>query len=153
MNPTAKTSSNNQGFTIVELVIACALFPMIVIGIANAYNAVRLAYMNARQLNQIYAVLSACPELDRALDYNSLTSTANCYPNNSFQAENGSTTTITYTPTLTITNTSSLSVLDPLHDVPDSKIVEVNVSMLKPFQNTPPIKLKILVTRNGIGQL
>ena len=57
----------DTGFTILELLLACFIFPIIVFGIANGFDAVRKSYTTARELNEIYAVLSACPEIDRAL--------------------------------------------------------------------------------------
>ncbi len=139
------------GFTSIEIILACVIFPLIVVGISNAFDSVRRSYTVAKQLNEIYAVLSACPEIDRALDYDSLTGTTNCYPNNTFQAEGGNGNTITYTPTVGVTNTSSLSNSDPLQQIPDSKVVDVSVSA--PKSNAPPFEVRMLVTRNGIGQL
>ncbi len=142
---------NSNGFTIVEIAIACVIFPIIVIGISNAFMSIRKDYTTAKELNEMYAVLSACPEIDRALEYNSLTSGTNCYPNNSFKAEGASGATITYTPTLAVTDTSSLANSDPLKTIPDSKIIDISV----PYLHSPaaPLKLRILITRNGIGQL
>lgn len=141
----------SEGFSLVEMVLACAIFPIIVFGLMSAYDSVRKSYTVARQLNEMYAVLSACPEIDRALEFNSLTSTTNCFPNNSFAAEAGGSGTITYTPTLTVTNTSNLSPGDPLQPIPDSKVINITV----PFPNSSaqPLQLRMLVTRNGIGQL
>ena len=102
------SSKNNvqSGFTIVELVIGLAIFPIIVIGIANAYEVLTNSYSVARQLNEIYAVISACPEVDRALEFDSVTSAVNCYPNNSFVAEGGGVArTVTYAPSLTVNPT------------------------------------------------
>src|SRR6476620_3478918 len=79
---------DKQGeFTDVALMVAAVIFPIIVIGLASSFNAMKKSYLAARQLNEIYAVLSACPEVDRALEYTSLSSTANCYPNNTFYVE------------------------------------------------------------------
>ena len=122
---------NSDGFTLVEIVLACVIFPIIVIGIANAYDTVRLTYSKARQLNEAYAVLSACPEIDRALEYDSVSNATNCYPNNSFQSENGSTNIINYAPSLTVTPTSSLPNTDPLQTVYDSKAIDIQVSFPK----------------------
>jgi hypothetical protein len=97
-------------------------------------------------------VLSACPELDRALEFNSLSSTNNCYPNNSFPAENGGNATISYTPTLSVTNTSSLAASDPLSTIPDSKVVSISVRFPAPNSSRPAVQLRMLITRNGIGQ-
>ena len=148
-----KRNLDSRGFTIVELILATVIFPIIVIGIMTSYNAVRHAYMNAREYNEIYAVLSACPELDRALDYSVLSGTTNCYPNNSFTAEDAGNTIITYTPQLSVTDTSSLPNTDPLQGIPDSKVVQVSVNFLRPFSAAPPVQLRMLITRNGLGQL
>lgn len=143
---------NNQGFTIVELLIACVVLPLVVISASGAYNSIRHSYTIARQLNEMYAVLSACPELDRAHEFGSLSSSTNCYPNNSFPAEDGSPGTITYTPTLSVSDTSSLAASDPLQAIPDSKIVSISVNYPAPNASRPPIQLRMLITRNGIGQ-
>lgn len=140
-----------SGFTIVELVLACVIFPIIVFGIVNAYNAVASIYKTSKQFNEMYAVLSACPEIDRALEYSTLSGTTNCFPNNTFQAEGGSGITITYSPTVTVSDTSSLSAGDPLRTVPDSKVIKISVPFLN--SNDPPLQLRMLITRNGIGQL
>lgn len=142
--------NRESGFTIVEMVLACVIFPIIVIGLSNGYDAIRRSYTISKQLNEMYAVLSACPEVDRALEYDSLTSSTNCFPNNTFQAEGGTGGTITYTPTLTVTDTASLAVGDPLRTVPDSKVINISVA----FQNQPTnqLQLRMLITRGGIGQ-
>lgn len=140
------------GFTAVELMVAAVILGIIVIGLVNAYTSIRRSYIVARQLNEAYTVLSACPEVDRALEFDSLSSTNNCYPNNTFPAENGGAGTITYAPTLSVTNTSSLPSSDPLQSIPDSKVVSISVGLPAPDQNTPPLQLRMLITRNGIGQ-
>jgi len=143
----------SAGFSAVELLLAAVIFPVIVIGIADSFNSLRKSYATARQLNEIYAVLSACPEIDRALEYSSLSSTTNCYPNNIFDVENSAgTQTIVYSPSLTVTDTASLASTDPLKSVPDSKVININVGFPEPT-NAPDLQLKILITRNGIGQL
>lgn len=139
-----------SGFTIVEIVLACFIFPIIVYSLSQAYSAVRNSYSLSRQLNEMYAVLSACPEIDRALVYDSLSSSTNCFPNNTFKVEGGSTRVISYNPTLTVTNTSSLANTDPLQSVPDSKVVDISVGYL--HSSAPPLELRMLITRNGIGQ-
>ena len=141
----------HKGFTLVEVVLACAIFPLIVVGLSNGYDAIRRSYTVSKQLNEIYAVLSACPEIDRALEYDSITSSSNCYPNNSFLAEGGSGNVITYSPTLTVTNTPSLPSGDALRVVPDSKVIDISVGFQQ--SSAPTQKLRILITRNGIGQL
>lgn len=140
-----------DGFTIVELMVCAVIFPLLVIGLANAFTSLRQSYGKARQLNEMYAVLSACPEIDRALEFSTLTSSNNCYPNNTFQAENGSSTVITYAPTLTVTDTTALPSSDPLRTIHDSKVINIKV--------TPPdgvasneLEYRLLITRNGIGQ-
>ncbi len=139
-----------KGFTSVELLLAIAIFGFIVIGIANAFDSVRRSYTLAKQLNEIYAVLSACPEIDRALVYDDITSSANCYPNNTFAAEGGSSTTFTYAPNLTVTPTASLPGSDPLNTIPDSKVIDISVAYQK--SSSPPLELRLLITRNGIAQ-
>lgn len=141
---------NQQGFTIVEIVTACVVFPMIVASIYTAFRAVSADYAQAKQFNEMYAVLSACPEIDRALDYDIVTGTNNCYPNNTFYGEGGGSAVYTYTPTLTVTPTSSLSASDPLQVVPDSKVIDITVNHLN--SSAPPLELRMLITRNGIGQ-
>ncbi len=135
-----------------EIVIACIVLPLVVAGVVNSFNAVRHSYSVSRQLNEMYTVLSACPELDRALEFNSLSNTNNCYPNNTFSAENGGTATITYAPSLTVTSTSDLSSSDPLKSIPDSKVVSISVGFPAPNSSRPPVQLRMLITRNGIGQ-
>ena len=142
----------DSGFSIVEIVIACIVLPLVVAGVVNSFNAVRHSYSVSKQLNEMYTVLSACPELDRALEFNSLSNTNNCYPNNTFLAENGGTATITYAPSLTVTNTSDLSSSDPLKSIPDSKVVSISVGFPAPNSSRPPVQLRMLITRNGIGQ-
>jgi|GEM_PF-774708 len=149
-----KLAPNSDGFTIVELILACVIFPIIVIGVASVYNSVRISYTTARQMNEMYAVLSACPELDRALEFNSLSSGTSCYPNNTFQVEDTTVSkTVFYTPTLTVTDTSALLGSDPLRTIPDSKVVDIQVGFPPPNTSVSPLKLRILITRNGIGQL
>lgn len=142
--------SDQQGFTIVEIVTACVVFPMIVVSIYTAFRAVSSDYAQAKQFNEMYAVLSACPEIDRALDYDIVTGTNNCYPNNTFYGEGGGSAVYTYTPTLTVTPTSSLSASDPLQVIPDSKVIDIKVNHLN--SSAPPLELRMLITRNGIGQ-
>ena len=123
-----------------------------VIGLFQASDVVRKQYMISRQYNEIYTVLSACPEIDRSLEFTSISGSTNCFPNNTFSVEGGQGGTITYTPTLTVQDTTALSVGDPLKDIPDSKVIDISVS----FPNTPnvqPLEIKMMVTRNGIGQL
>jgi prepilin-type N-terminal cleavage/methylation domain-containing protein len=148
---TIQLNQSEKGFTLVEVVIACVIFPMIVIFIANAFNALTRSYVVSKQLNEMYAVLSACPEIDRALQYDSISNTTNCYPNNTFKAEGNSGKIITYEPTLTVTNTSNLPINDNLRNIPDSKVV--NISTGYQNSNAPELELRMLITRNGIGQL
>lgn len=135
----------------VEIITACIVFPIIVVSVYNAFRAVSLDYSRARQFSDMYAVLSACPEIDRALDYDIVTGTNNCYPNNTFYGENGGTAQYNYTPTLTVTQTSLLPNTDPLQAVPDSKVIDINVNRIG--SSAPALELRMLITRNGIGQL
>jgi len=146
-----RLKDNQKGFTIVEIATACVVFPMIVASTYTAFRALNTDYARARQYNDIYAVLSACPEIDRALDYDIVTGANNCYPNNTFYGENGGSAIYQYTPNLTVTQTSSLPNTDPLQGVPDSKVIDINVS--RPNSNATSLELRMLITRNGIGQL
>lgn len=146
-----KKRLGQAGFSSVELLLASVIFPIIVVGISNSFDAVRKSYTIAKQMNEMYTVLSACPEIDRALEYNSVSSSTNCSPNNAFLAEGGSGTVITYTPTLSVTETAGLPVSDNLSSVPDSKVIDVSVGY--PKSSAPPLQLRLLITRNGIGQL
>jgi len=140
----------SDGFNLVEVILACAIFPIIVIGLTQGYNAVRSSYTLAKQFNEMYAVLSACPEVDRGLEYDYISSGTNCYPTSSFYAEGGSGNVITYSPVLQVTETPDLPASDPLQEVPDSKVINISVG----YQNSPapPLQLRLLITRNGIGQ-
>lgn len=142
-----------DGFTIVEAILACLVFGILVGTMFNAFVSLRGSYTTSRQLNEIYTVLSACPEVDRALVYDSLSSTTNCYPNNVFPAEDGSSQTITYAPSLTVTSTSALASTDPLYNIPDSKVVSLDVGFPRPNTAAPHLQLRMLITRNGVGQL
>ncbi len=145
-------NKQQQGFSIVELLIAIVIFPLLMIGTVSGYNSARRVYQVTRQMNEMYIVLSSCPELDRGLEFNSLSSSTNCYPNNTFSAENGGTATLSYYPVLTVTNTSSLPAADPLQAIPDSKIVEEYVNWPAPNGALAPLRVRMLITRNGIGQ-
>lgn len=146
-----RAPKNQKGFTMIEIVTACVIFPIIVVSVYNAFRTISTEYTHARQFNEMYAVLSACPEIDRALDYDIVTGTNNCYPNNTFYGENGGSAVYTYTPVLIVTPTGSLPNGDPLQAVPDSKIIDINVSRLN--SSAPAMELRMLITRNGIGQL
>jgi prepilin-type N-terminal cleavage/methylation domain-containing protein len=151
MGKIQKLVEDSRGFTAIEVIVACVIFPIIVIGLSNAYDSVRHSYTLAKRFNEMYSVLSACPELDRALEFTSLSASANCYPNNSVDVEGGSGRIITYSPVMTVTDTASLPLSDPLKTVPDSKIINIQVSY--PRSSAPPLELRMLITRNGIGQL
>jgi hypothetical protein len=144
---------SDDGFTIIEAILACLVFSILVGTMFNAFISLRSSYRLARQFNEVYTVLSACPEVDRALEFNSLSSTTNCYPNNVFPAEDGGTGTITYTPALTVTNTSALPSSDTLYNIPDSKVVQINVGLPAPNTSVQHFVLRMLITRNGVGQL
>jgi prepilin-type N-terminal cleavage/methylation domain-containing protein len=148
----SKLRPNDHGFSIIELLVAIVVVPIMIASISIGINAVQKTYALSRQYNEIYTVLSACPELDRALIYTSLSSSTNCYPNDIFSAENGGSGTFTYSPTLSVTPTSSLPGTDPLQSVPDSQVVTVSTKFLPPNTNVPALELRMLITRNGIGQ-
>lgn len=148
-----KVGMGEGGFTIAEIVVAIVVFAIIVGGLTNAYVSLKYSYTLSRQFNEVYTVLSACPEIDRALQYDSISSTSNCYPNNTFPVEDSAGGIITYSPSLTVTATSSLAASDPLQSIPDSKVVAVQVGLPKPNKSVPPLQLRMLITRNGVGQL
>jgi prepilin-type N-terminal cleavage/methylation domain-containing protein len=141
-----------DGFSLVEILVATVIFSIIVIGLYGELNGIRQSYSLARELNEMYTVLSACPEVDRALDFDALSGTSNCYPNNSFPAEDGGPGTISYSPSITVTNTSALSSSDPLYTIPDSKVVDISVGFQPPYTSKPALELRMLITRNGVGQ-
>lgn len=146
-----EVSNKEGGYTIVELLIATVILPLLLIAMTQIFNLIRTQYAYSRQYNEVYAVLSACPELDRALQYESLGGSTNCFPNNVFTAEGLSGSSITYTPTLSVTDTTALGVSDPLRTIPDSKVVDLSLNISQ-NNNTIPMKLRLLITRNGIGQ-
>jgi|AntRauTorckE6833_2_1112554.scaffolds.fasta_scaffold00046_40 prepilin-type N-terminal cleavage/methylation domain-containing protein len=141
---------DQSGFSIMEIIVASVIFPIIVFGLYNATQAVNRSYSIARQYNEIYAVLSACPELDRALEFNSITEDNNCFPNNVFEVEGGSSGTITYEPNVAIQQTEELGATEELSDIDDAKIISINVAI--PNTSAPPVELRLLVARNGLGQ-
>lgn len=146
-----KYSISRGGFTVVEVLMATVIFAILTVGLVSAYSAVNRSYNASKRLNEIYAVLSACPEIDRALEFTALTSGTNCYPNNVFKAEGGATQAVTYTPSLTVTNTASLDISDPLVSVPDSKVIEVDTGYAL-GEGSGIYKLRLLITRNGVAQ-
>lgn len=144
--------SRERGYTVVEFMVAAVVFGILVTGLFNAYRSMLRSYTLARQMNEIYTVLSACPEIDRALEFTSLTSTTNCAPNNEFMVEDAPGGVISYSPTLTVTDSSALDGSDPLNAYADSKVVDVSVG-LPQSPTVPAMELRLLITRNGIGQL
>jgi prepilin-type N-terminal cleavage/methylation domain-containing protein len=142
--------NNQKGFTIVEVVITIVVLPIIVVAITNAFMSLGHSYQITRQLNEMYAVLSACPEIDRALQYDVVTSATNCYPNNTFSSENGGTTSFNYTPQLNVSTAVSLPNTDPLYNIQDSKVIDVNVGFID--SSGKPLKMRLLISRNGISQ-
>lgn len=146
-----KIHGSQTGFTLIEIMIACVIFPIIVVGMSNGLDAIRKSYTTAKQLNEIYAVLSACPELDRALDYAYVTDANDCSPNDTFIVEGGGTATYSYAPILSVTGSDALDASDPWYNATDSKTVEISVGFIN--SPAPPLELRMLITRNGIGQL
>jgi hypothetical protein len=141
-----------EGFTAVVIMVGLVFFGILVAGLTSAYTSIKSSYTTARQLSEMYTVLIACPEVDRALEYNSLSGATNCYPNNVFQVENTTNAqSITYSPSLTVTDTSALAASDPLQTVPDSKVVNISLAFPPPTK-AQPLQLRLLITRNGIGQ-
>lgn len=137
-----------SGFSIVEIIIGMVLLGIVISGVALGFDWIIKDYGRSRQLNEIYAALSGCPEIDRAMQYESIVST-NCSPNDTFDAEtaNGN-NNITYTTSSTPVLTSALSPSDPAYNIPDSKVVDVTVTP----RAGNPWKIRLLISRNGIGQ-
>ncbi len=145
-------NKDQKGFTIAEIVVATIVLPLLIISVSQLFNLIRTQYGYARQYNEVYGVLSACPELDRALQYDILSGATNCFPNNVFSSEGGYANTIKYSPTLTVTDTTNLPGSDALQAVPDSKVVDLSTN-IQQNSSTVPMKIRLLITRNGIGQL
>jgi prepilin-type N-terminal cleavage/methylation domain-containing protein len=138
----------NAGFSIVEIIIAIALLGIVFIGVATAFDWLFKDYARSRELNEIYAALSGCPEIDRAMQYESIIST-NCSPNDTFDAETaGGNNDITYVTSSAPVLTSALATTDPAYNIPDSKVVDVTVTQ----KNARQWKIRLLISRNGIGQ-
>ena len=149
-----KTFRNENGFSAVEFMVAAVVFGMLASSIITAFISLRNTYEKARELNEMYTVLSACPEIDRALEYNSLNDAVNCSPNNAFAREDGYLGTRVYSPILDVALTTDPVIVganDPLKNIPDSKIVDVKVGFVK-NQTSRPMELRMLITRNGVGQ-
>lgn len=138
----------NAGFSIVEIIIAIALLGIVFIGVATAFDWLFKDYARSRELNEIYAALSGCPEIDRAMQFESIIST-NCSPNDTFDAETaGGNNNITYVTSSAPVLTSALATTDPAYNIPDSKVVDVTVTQ----KNARQWKIRLLISRNGIGQ-
>jgi prepilin-type N-terminal cleavage/methylation domain-containing protein len=146
-----KIRRKDKGFTVAEVLISIIVFALMATAMAQAFTAVDNVYARTRQLYEIYTVLSACPEIDRALQYEQVTGSVQCFPNNTFAVEGGGSGTIVYNPSLTVTQTSDLPGTDALRNVPNAKVVEVKVNYLNPVSS--PWDIRLLISRNGIGQL
>ncbi len=145
--------ARQHGFSVVEILIVTVIISTLFIGISQAFQNVARTYTLTRQLNEMYAVLSSCPEVDRALDYTAIVGATNCFPNNVFRGEGPGGATITYLPTLAVLSTTApttLPVSDPLYGTYDSKVIDVSVG--RPGSNDLPWRIRLLVTRNGIAQ-
>ncbi len=143
-----KKSDPQSGFTIVEILIGIILLSLIVSGAALAFDGLNRGYAKTRELSEVYAALSGCPEIDRALQFDAITQT-NCSPNDTFNSETATgNNDITYTTSSLPQLTSALPSGDPVKDIPDSKVVDVTVNT----KNAKQWKLRLLITRNGIGQ-
>lgn len=141
-------NTNQNGFSIVEIIIGIVLIGMIIGGVANAFDWLFKDYARSRELNEIYAALSGCPEIDRAMQYESIIST-NCSPNDTFDAETATgNNDITYVTSSAPVLTSALAPSDPAYGIPDSKVVDVTVTP----KSGDPWKIRLLISRNGIGQ-
>lgn len=141
-------NTNQSGFSIVEIIIGIVLLGIMIGGVATAFDWLFKDYARSRELNEIYAALSGCPEIDRAMQYESIVST-NCSPNDTFDAETASgNNDITYVTSSAPILTSALAPSDPAYGIPDSKVVDVTVTP----KNGDQWKIRLLISRNGIGQ-
>lgn len=141
-------NTNQSGFSIVEIIIGIVLLGIMIGGVATAFDWLFKDYARSRELNEIYAALSGCPEIDRAMQYESIVST-NCSPNDTFDAETASgNNDITYVTSSAPILTSALAPSDPAYGIPDSKVVDVTVTPKSGDQ----WKIRLLISRNGIGQ-
>lgn len=140
--------TEQAGFSIVEIIIGIVLMGIIIVGVATAFDWLFKDYARSRELNEIYAALSGCPEIDRAMQYESIIST-NCSPNDTFDSETAAgNNNIAYTTSSTPILTSALATSDPAYNIPDSKVVDVIVTP----KTGQPWKIRLLISRNGIGQ-
>ena len=140
--------TQQSGFSIVEIIVGIALLGMIIGGVALAFDWLIKDYARARELNEIYSALSGCPEIDRAMQYESIIST-NCSPNDTFDAETATgDNDITYVTNSDPVLTSDLPNTDPAYNIPDSKVVDVTVEP----KTGDTWKIRLLISRNGIGQ-
>lgn len=136
------------GFSIVEIIIGIVMLGVIIGGVAVAFDWLFKDYARSRELNEIYAALSGCPEIDRAMQYESIIST-NCSPNDTFDAETADgNNDITYLTSSAPVLTTALATSDPAYGIPDSKVVDVTVTP----KSSDPWKIRLLISRNGIGQ-
>lgn len=140
--------TNQLGFSIVEIIISIVMLGFVIGGVATAFDWLFKDYARSRELNEIYAALSGCPEIDRAMQYESIIST-NCSPNDTFDSETvGGLNDITYVTSSAPVLTSALAPTDPAYGIPDSKVVDVTVTP----KHGSPWKIRLLISRNGIGQ-
>lgn len=140
--------TSETGFSIVEVIVGIVLLGIVIGGIALAFDWLFKDYARSRELNEIYAALSGCPEIDRAMQFESITST-NCSPNDMFDAETATgNNDITYVTSSAPVLTSALATDDPAYNIPDSKVVDVTVTP----KTGKTWKVRLLISRNGIGQ-
>ena len=140
--------TSQAGFSIVEIIIGIVMLGAIIGGVAVAFDWLFKDYARSRELNEIYAALSGCPEIDRAMQYESIVST-NCSPNDTFDAETADgDNDITYLTSSAPVLTTALAASDPAYGIPDSKVVDVTVTP----KSSDPWKIRLLISRNGIGQ-
>lgn len=145
-----KDNTSEQGFSIVEIIVVMILVTILSASVSMAFQNLTQTYAMTRSLNEIYAVLSSCPEIDRALQFESISGATNCFPNNIFVGEGVTAAKIEYTPALSVKTTSTLPVADSLYGIHDSKVVDVAVT--RPGHPNSTWRVRLLVTRNGIGQ-
>lgn len=140
--------NKQSGFTVVEVLVAIVVLGIMITGVALGFQWLIGDYAKSREYNEIYAALSGCPEIDRAMQYESIVST-NCSPNDTFDSETASgNNDIAYNTSSIPQLTSSLNSADPVYNVPNAKVIDVVVTPKKGHV----WKIRLLVSRNGIGQ-
>lgn len=139
---------SEDGFTIAEVVVGIIVFSIVAVACWQTIVIMRRNYAQTRQMNDVAAAMLTFPELNRGLRYESINN-ATFTPDIPIRSEGQSGSSITYKPTVTIQDSSSVS---ETSTVPNSKVIDVSIPYRGMGGNVQPIKLRLLIARNGIGQ-